>query len=336
MLRQSPAAGARNPRRILLVATSLCAAGALASGCHRSDAASESDPTTHASGATTATTLELTAGQLNSIKLEPVESSSFPLEFEAVGTVSFDEDPAVIQSEAILISAAASLDMNRKELRRVQSLGEANGIPPKELEGAVAAEQAAAAALKGARDAVRALGKSDAEIDQLVASGRFDALRTDRPVKWVVANVTESESPQVRVGQKVRVKVAAYPETWFEGRLSRIYATIDPNTHRLTVRAQVEDPENELRAGMLASIFIRAGAPIEGIAIPTTAVVREGDGSMIVWVTTDRQHFTERPLKLGLQSGGRYQVLAGLKTGELAVTEGGVFLSNMLEAPPGD
>jgi membrane fusion protein, heavy metal efflux system len=336
MLRQSPAAHARNPRRILLVATSLCAAGALASGCHRSDATPATDPTTHGAGATTATTLELTTGQLNSIKLEPVGSFSFPLEFEAVGTVSFDEDPAVIQSEATLLSAAASLNMDRKELRRVQSLGEANGIAPKELEGAVAAEQAAAAALKAARDAVRALGKSDAEINHLVASGRFDAVRTDRRVRWVVADVTESESPQARAGQKVRVKVSAYPASWFEGRLSRVYATIDPNTHRLTVRAQVEDPKNELRAGMLASVFIRAGLPIEGIAIPATAVVREGDGSMIVWVTTDRRHFTERPLKLGLQSGERYQVLAGLKAGELAVTEGGVFLSNMLEAPPGD
>ena len=43
-----------------------------------------------------------------------------------------------------------------------------------------------------------------------------------------------------------------------------------------------------------------------------------------------------RPLTLGLQGEGRYQVLAGLKAHELAVTEGGVFLSNMLEAPPSD
>ena len=87
---------------------------------------------------------------------------------------------------------------------------------------------------------------------------------------------------------------------------------------------------------MLATILIRATKPLEGIALPTTAVVREGDGSMITWVTSDRRHFTERPLTLGLQSEGRYQVLAGLKAHELAVTEGGIFLSNMLEAPPSD
>ena len=46
--------------------------------------------------------------------------------------------------------------------------------------------------------------------------------------------------------------------------------------------------------------------------------------------------FVERPLKLGLQRDGRYQVLEGLRPGELVVVEGGVFLSNMLEAPPSE
>jgi membrane fusion protein, heavy metal efflux system len=335
MLKQTPAAGARTPRPIL-PAISLCVAGVLASGCHRGDAAAASAPAPRVSGASSARSLELSAGQLDSIRIEPVGRFSFPREFETVGTVSFDEDPAVIQAEATLISAAATLEMNRKELRRVQSLGEANGIAPKELEGAVAAEQAAAAALTAARDAVRALGRSEPEIDHMVSSGRVDAVRTGRKVKWVVASVTESESPRVQPGQSVRVRVSAYPDSWYPGRVSRVYATIDPNTHRLTVRAQVADPGNELRAGMLARIVVSAAVPAEGVAIPATAVVREGDGSMIVWVTTDRRHFSERPLQLGLESDGRYQVLAGLSAGELAVTEGGVFLSNMLAAPPDD
>ena len=102
------------------------------------------------------------------------------------------------------------------------------------------------------------------------------------------------------------------------------------------MRAQVEDPRHDLRAGRLATIVIRAAEPVVSIAVPTSAVVREGDGSMIAWVTTDRRHFSERPLQLGRQSDGHYQVLAGLTAGELAVIEGGVFLSNMLAAPPDD
>jgi len=57
---------------------------------------------------------------------------------------------------------------------------------------------------------------------------------------------------------------------------------------------------------------------------------------MIVWVTADRRHFDVRPVKLAQQSQGHYQVLEGLQVGELLVAEGGVFLSNLLEAPPSD
>jgi cobalt-zinc-cadmium efflux system membrane fusion protein len=324
-------------RRILMVSASIALA-LLACACHRSAAPSRADSGT--SGPETAApatkALDLSPEQRHAIKIEPVGTFPFVVEAETVGTVSFDEDPAIIQAESILITAAANLEMSRKELLRVQSLGEANGIAPKELEGAIAARQTAAAALKAARDAVRALGKTDPEIDRMVATGRFDSPGIEGRSTWVVANVAETESPQVRAGETIQAKVPAYPDRWYAGRVSRVYSTVDPNTHRLTVRARVEDPKRELRPGMLATVVIRTRDPVESLAVPTTAVVREGDGSMITWITTDQRHFTERSLTLGLEREGRYQVLSGLKANELAVTEGGVFLSNLLEAPPSD
>jgi cobalt-zinc-cadmium efflux system membrane fusion protein len=87
---------------------------------------------------------------------------------------------------------------------------------------------------------------------------------------------------------------------------------------------------------MLASFVIRVQDAVESVALPLTGVVRNGDGTMAAWVTTDRRRFTQRLLKLGLQGDGHYQVLKGLRRGELAVTDGAIFLSNMLEAPPAD
>jgi len=325
-------------QRLVRFIAAVGAAALLICGCQRNPTVSTGKPGTDEVGtpADAAKALELSDGQRAALKIEPVRTYSFVVESEAVGAISFDEDPAIVQAESNLLSAAANLEMSRKELVRVRSLGESNGIAPKELEGVIAARQTAAAALKAARDAVRALGKTDIEIDHVIATGHFDPNRTDGRMRWVVANVAETDSPRVRVGQSIRVRVPAYPDHWYPGRIFRIYSTIDPNTHHLTIRAQVEDPAHELRAGMLATIIIRAADAVESIALPTTAVVRQGDGSMITWVTTDRRHFTERPLTLGMQNEGRYQVLAGLKVHELAVTEGGVFLSNMLEAPPSD
>jgi cobalt-zinc-cadmium efflux system membrane fusion protein len=281
-------------------------------------------------------TVELTEGQLGAVKIEPVGTYSFFLEREAVGNVSFDEDTPVVQAEAALVAAAAAFARSRKELVRVQDLGAAHGIAQKEVEGAIADEQTAAATLKSARDALRAVGKTDSQIDRIIATGRFDRAAKIRFAKWVVANVNESDSSLVRVGQAVSVKVVPYPARLYSGSLSNIYATIDPNTHRMTARAQVADPQDQLRPGMLADVTIRIGGPVDSPAVPTTAVVREGDGTMVAWVTGDRRHFAQRPLKLGVQSDGRYQVLEGLRSDDLLVVEGGVFLSNLLEAPPSD
>ena len=104
----------------------------------------------------------------------------------------------------------------------------------------------------------------------------------------------------------------------------------------VTIRSEMANPQHELRPGMLASFVIRVQDPAESVAIPTAGVVREGDGTMAAWVTTDRHRFLQRIVKLGLQRDGRYQVLEGLKGGELAVADGAVFLSNMLHAPPTD
>ena len=109
---------------------------------------------------------------------------------------------------------------------------------------------------------------------------------------------------------------------------------VDPNTHRETIRSEIEDPKDELRPGMLANFVISVDGPAAGIAIPANGVVREPDGTMTAWVTTDRHHFEQRVIKTGLRKDDRVQILNGLRRGELVVTDGAVFLSSMLSAPP--
>jgi cobalt-zinc-cadmium efflux system membrane fusion protein len=87
---------------------------------------------------------------------------------------------------------------------------------------------------------------------------------------------------------------------------------------------------------MLANFVIRVQNPIEAIAIPANGVVRESDGSMTAWVTTDRHRFARRIIKTGLQRDARVQILEGLHQGELVVTDGALFLSNMLQVAPTD
>jgi cobalt-zinc-cadmium efflux system membrane fusion protein len=278
------------------------------------------------------------------------------------------DSPDLIQAESTLIAATATLEQITKEWARVRELYGTNGVSQRELEQTSSDQQTAEGALKAARDAVRVFGKTEAEIEQIVATRKIDSALVvrspiagevtaynappgllvqpgsgtapfavaDTSVKWMLGNVIESDSPLFRAGQAVEAKVMAYPGRVFKGQISKIYAAVDPNTHRVTVRSEVADPQHELRPGMLASFVIRVAEPVESVAMPMSGVVRNGDGTMVAWVTTDRRRFVERSLKIGLQRDGQYQILQGLRPGELAVSDGAIFLSNMLEAPPND
>jgi cobalt-zinc-cadmium efflux system membrane fusion protein len=147
---------------------------------------------------------------------------------------------------------------------------------------------------------------------------------------WMIANVAETDVPALKVGQQVTVKIKAFPDRVFDGRISTIAQMVDPNTHRALVRSEVADPGHELRAGMFATFVIRTGDPVKSVAVPLNGVVREGDGTMTVWVTTDRRHFVKRTVKIGMQREGYHQILEGLQAGELVATDGAVFLSNAL------
>jgi cobalt-zinc-cadmium efflux system membrane fusion protein len=345
-------------------------------------------------------TLDLSLSQLNSIKVEPVGSYMFPVEKEAVGNIDFDEDlsvqvfpayqgtilktfaelgarvqkdqplytiksPDLIQAESNLIGAAATLDLTNKELARVQNLG---GVAEREREQAASDQQTAEGALKAARDAVLVFGKTDTEIDQMIALRKIDpALVVRSPIsgkvtykvaqpgflvqpgnvpapysvanvalKWMLANVSENEVPLFHLEQPVQVKVMAFSGRVFKGKVSKIYETVDPNTHRVTIRSEIADSNDELRPGMLANFVIQVRSPMESVAIPANGVVREADGTMTAWVTSDRHRFEQKIIKTGLRNDDRVQILDGLQRGELVVSENAVFLSNMLQAPPSD
>ena len=275
------------------------------------------------------------------------------------------KSPDLIQAESTLIGAAATFELTNKELARVQGLG---GIAEREKEQATSDQQTAEGALKAARDAVRVFGKRDAEIDQMIASRKIDpALVVRSPIlgkitsknaqpgfwvqpgnlpapysvadvsiKWMLANVIESDIRLFHLGQPVQVRVMSYPDRVFKGKVAKIYETVDPNTHRVTIRSEIADPNDELHSGMLANFVIRVHDPVEATALPANGVVREADGTMTAWLTTDRHRFVQRIIKTGLRKDDRVQILDGLQRGELAVADGAVFLSNMLEAPPSD
>jgi cobalt-zinc-cadmium efflux system membrane fusion protein len=150
----------------------------------------------------------------------------------------------------------------------------------------------------------------------------------------MVATAAETDSTKFHVGQAVDVSVPALPGVTLHGRIETVGASVDPATHTVQLRSTIEDPQHVLRANMLATFSVHTGTAIRALAIPAEGVVREGDGSMTAWATTDGKHFTQRVVHVGLLRDGYDQIIDGLQAGERVVTKGAVFLDNMLAADP--
>lgn len=341
--------------------------------------------------------IDLSDSQLSAVKVTPVQERDFPREKETVGSIDFNEEMAVqvftpypgriialfasvgddvkkgqtlftidspdlLQAELTLIAASGVLELTTRNLAQLKELYTTRAVSQRDLDQGISDQQTAEGNVRAARDAVRLFGKTDAEIDRIVADRRANStLVVPCPVDgqitarnaapglyvqpgsapapysvanidtmWMLANVAENDSPAFQVGQPVQVRIGAFPGRVFDGKITTVGASVDPNTRRVLVRSEIEDPQHELRSGMFANFTISVGAPVRSPAVPLDGVVREGDGTHTVWVTADRRRFARRTVKIGEQRDGYRQILDGVRPGELVATEGAIFLSNML------
>jgi len=142
---------------------------------------------------------------------------------------------------------------------------------------------------------------------------------------WLIANVREADAPLMRIGQPVEVHVLALPGRVFKAKISWVAPSIDSNTHRLSVRADVENQEGELKPGMFANFSIITGEAETAPAVPQRAIVYEGDAAR-VWVVEDDGEIAARSIRTGRIADGIVEVLAGLSPGEKVVTSGALFI----------
>ena len=273
------------------------------------------------------------------------------------------ESPDFIAAQSNLITAAATLEQTESALRRAKELYENKDIDQNDYETAVANEASAEGTLRAARNAVTVFGKTSVEIKRIEVTRRVEtALVVRSPLTgtvtarnaapglleqpgnppapyavadlstvWMLAQVPESASPLLKRGQTVEVAVSAFPGRIFAGRVNAVGASVDPNSHRVMVRSEIKNPTHELLPQMFATFVIRTGEPSRSPAIPENGVVREGDGTMSVWVVgSDPHKFFRRSVRIGHEEAGYDEILDGVQSGENVAVDGAIFLSNML------
>lgn len=211
--------------------------------------------------------------------------------------------------------------------------------------------------LASVRNRLRILGKNESEINALQEAQKIDPTAfvfapisgrvTDRQVGpgqyvqagaanplfsigdlstvWLVANVREPDAPLMRLGAPVEVRVLAFPERLFKARLTYVAPSVDPTTHRLPVRAEIENPEGRLKPEMFATFSIITGGESVAPAVPESAVVYEGDTAR-VWVAKDGGVIESRQIRTGRIVNGMVEAIAGIELGEKIVTSGTLFI----------
>ncbi|HEY5375989.1 MAG TPA: efflux RND transporter periplasmic adaptor subunit [Polyangiaceae bacterium] len=134
---------------------------------------------------------------------------------------------------------------------------------------------------------------------------------------WVLADVYESELRFVSENMPATLKLDAFPNREFKGKVVFIDPLLDPQTRTVKVRLTFPNPDGELRPEMFGEVVL-FGAPREGLSIPADAVIDSGT-EKVVFVAIGAGKFQPRTVQLGESDGSRVEVISGLTLGERVV-----------------
>lgn len=159
---------------------------------------------------------------------------------------------------------------------------------------------------------------------------------------WVIADVFEQDIGQVRNGTKASVRINAYPERSFAGRVTYVYPTLNAATRTVPVRIELANPDGLLKPAMFAQVEVATGEPKPVLTVPASAVIDSGT-RRVVLVRRGEGSFSPHEVKLGGRSDAHVEVLEGIAEGDEVVVSANFLIdaeSNLkaalggLESPP--
>jgi cobalt-zinc-cadmium efflux system membrane fusion protein len=151
---------------------------------------------------------------------------------------------------------------------------------------------------------------------------------------WVFADVFEMDLARVKRDAPVSIKVVAYPDKAFAGKVDWISDALDPVSRTAHVRCSLANLGRELKPEMYATVAISVPAPAVP-ALPRAALLRIGDQTVVfvqMGNTPDgRVRFSRRIVAVNEDEGADFlPILRGVGPGDQVVTSGAILLSGML------
>ncbi len=296
------------------------------------------------------------AGHITSVL---VKIGDFVRQGQTVLTIeSADADTAVSsfkQAQATVTQAKSALAKGQMDFDRQKDLYDHGAVPQKEVFNAQAvtiqaqaAVEQAQAATDQARRRLEILGIgtgtygqrvtihapiSGKVLEMTVVNGEFRndlsaPLMTiaDLSSVWVTTDVPETAIRLVKLGEHVKIELAAYPGETFRGRVALISDTVEPQTRTVKVRAELANPDGRFKPEMFGNIHLAEQTELRP-TVPASAIIAT-DGMSLVWRETSRGVFEKVAVTTGAQVAERVAILSGLQANDRVVVDGVMLLSS--------
>lgn len=251
--------------------------------------------------------------------------------------------------------AKADEVLSHKALERAQMLSDRGAIAAKDLEAAQDAEDKAKVDVETAQHRVQVLGADPAHpgaliemkapvsgtiVEQNVAG--FEGVKSldntpnlftiaDLGEVWVVCDVFENDLGEVHLGDTAEIRLNAFPERAFHGKVADISRVLDPNTRSAKVRIVLGNSDGALRPGMFAVAKFRSRRLVERVVVPATAIMRLHDKDWIFRKEGDKRFRKVEIQADGLAPDGMQEIRDGVKAGEEVVTNALEFSTEVAE-----
>ena len=288
------------------------------------------------------------------VRTAVVTQGSLSPQVSAVGSIAFNErDQVVVQARATSYVERLHVRATLDRVAKGQPLAELyvpDWIAAQEEFLSVRRMQGndLAPLVDGARQRMRQVGMSDAQIALIDSSGRtqpritllapIGGVVTELMARegmtvmsgatlfringlgtvWANAEVPESQSALLRPGAKVQVISPAVPGTKFDGKVQAILPEVNATTRTLKARLELANPNSALVPGMFVQMQFMDMRDQKALLVPTEAIIQTGKRTVAV-LAEDNGRFRPVDVEIGIESGGQTQIKRGLQAGQRVV-----------------
>jgi membrane fusion protein, heavy metal efflux system len=279
---------------------------------------------------------------------------------EKNGSLAEVESPDFGQAQADARKAESDLKLAEQSLARLRELFAHGAVAQKDVDTAEDAQAQAEAEHSRAVSKIAAYGANANSLDEIfvlktplagtVVDKSVNAGQEIRPDQmlanipeitaplfvvsdptrlWIQIDATEVDVSRLQPGSEFTFTSRAIPDETFTGQVDKVSEFIDPNTRTIKVRGSVDNPRRVLKAEMFVNVIL-PGGEAHDISVPATAVFLKGE-KHFVFVQEKPGEFSRQEVAIGSEQDGHVLILNGLHAGQQVVTDGCIFLQQLME-----